>query len=91
MDCAACQIRTIAQHRIESRLILTNKRDSAIVLVPIRVKRKEFPGCYDKNDRFSVKMLMFDITSSYELDAQASRSRARFFCGSPQKDRAWVA
>lgn len=88
MDRAACQIRMIAQDCMEGRLILTNKRESAIVLMPIRAKRKEFPGSYDKNARFSVKMLIdFDTPLSYELDANASRSRARFFCGSAQKDR----
>jgi hypothetical protein len=77
----------VAQDRIERDLILTNKRASAIVLVPIRAKRKEFPDGYDKNAKFSVKMLVSFTPSSYELDAHASRSRARFFDGSAQKDR----
>ena len=34
----ACQIGMIAQDRIERDLILTNKRTSAIVLMPIREK-----------------------------------------------------
>ena len=86
MDRTAFQIGIITQDRIERGLILTNKRTSAIVLMPIRAKRKEFPGGYDKNARFSVKMLsVFDTPSSYELDADASRSRARFFYWSAQK------
>ena len=71
----ACQIGMIAQDRIERDLILTDERTSAIVLMPIRAKRKEFPGGYDKNDRFSVKMLISSCTSSsYELDADASNA-----------------
>lgn len=82
----ACQIRTIAQDGIERELILTNKRTSAIVLMPIRAKRKEFPGGYDKNARFSVKMLIvLCISSSYSFDANASRCRARIFFASAQK------
>jgi hypothetical protein len=52
----------IAQDGIERDLILTNKRASAIVLMPIRAKFKEFPGGYDKNARFSVKMLTLFFT-----------------------------
>jgi len=86
MDRTACQTGMIAQDRIQRGLILTNKRMGAIILMPVRAKCKEFPGGCDKNTRFSVKMLiLFDTPSSYELDAQASRSRARFFCGSTQK------
>jgi hypothetical protein len=78
----ACQTGMIAQDRIERRVILTNKRTRAIVLMPIRAKRKEFPGGDDKNARFSVKMLIvFCTPSSYELDADTARSRARFFIG----------
>ena len=92
VDRTACQTAIIAQDRIERSLILTNKRTSAIVLMPIRAKTKEFPGGYNKNARFSVKMLIsFDTPSSYELDAQASRSRARFFCESAQKICARIA
>jgi len=80
VDRTACQIETIAQDGIERELILTNKRTSAIVLMPIRAKRKEFPGGYDKNARFSVKMLIvLCISSSYSLDVNASRGRARIF------------
>jgi hypothetical protein len=82
VDRTACQTRMIAQDRIQRDLILTNKRADAIVLMPIRAKTKEFPGGYDKNARFSVKMLTsFFTSSSYELDANASRARARFFDG----------
>jgi hypothetical protein len=79
-DGTACQTGMIAQDGIQRLLILTNKRTSAIILMPIRAKRKEFPGSYDKNARFSVKMLsVLDIPSSYSLDANASRDRARVF------------
>jgi hypothetical protein len=79
-DRTTCQTGLIAQDRIQRGLILTNNRKSTIVLMPVRAKGKEFPGGYDKNARFSVKMLIdFCTSSSYELDANASRSRARFF------------
>ena len=51
-DRTACQIRMIAQDGIQRDLILTNKRTSAVVLMPIRVKRKDFPDSYDKNAKF---------------------------------------
>ena len=38
VDRTACRTRIIAQDRIECRLILTNKRTSAMVLMPIRAK-----------------------------------------------------
>ncbi len=87
VDRTACQTGMTAQDGIERELILTNKRTSAIVLMPIRAKRKEFPGGYDKNARFSVKMLIvFCTSSSYSLDANASRGRARFFFCLSTKD-----
>ena len=74
------QIGTIAQNGIERELILTNKRKDAIVLVPVFAKRKNFPDGYDKIARFSVKMLSgLSISSSYSLEAKASRCRARIF------------
>ena len=74
------QIGTIAQDGIERKLILTNKPKGAIVLVPIFAKGKNFPDGYDKIARFSVKMLSgLSISSSYSLDAKASRCRARIF------------
>ena len=80
VDRAACQIGMIAQDSIERQLILTNKRTDAIVLIPIGAKCEEFPGGYDKNARFSVKMLsVLDTSSSYSLDANASSGRARIF------------
>jgi hypothetical protein len=48
--------------------------------MPIRAKRKKFPDGYDKNARFSVKMLIvFCMSSSYSLDAKSSSGRARIF------------
>ena len=74
------QIGTIAQDGIQRELILTNKRQGAIVLVPIFAKRKKLPDGYDKIARFSVKMLsVLCISSSYSLEAKASRCGARIF------------
>jgi hypothetical protein len=77
---AVAQPGMIAQDRVQRELILTNKRIGPFVLVPIFAKRKDFRDGYSKTDRFSVKMLMvFSISSSYPLDAKASRGRARSF------------
>ena len=72
--CAALQISTTPQGRIQRQLILTNKRTGAVVLMPILVKRENFCDGYRKIAKFSVKMLIcFCISSSYSLDAKASR------------------
>jgi hypothetical protein len=89
VDRTACQIGTIAQDGIQRDLILTNKRTSAIVLMPIRAKRENLAGSYDKNARFSVKILiLLYMSSSYELDANASRGRAGIFSCPHAKTRA---
>jgi hypothetical protein len=77
---ATFQIGMFAQDAIEGDLILTNKRIGAVVLVPIFTKREQLRDRYRKSARFSVKMLIsFCISSSYSLDAKASRCRARIF------------
>jgi hypothetical protein len=77
---AVLQVRTITQDGIQRDLILTNERLGAIVLVPILAKSKNFRDGYSKITRFSVKILILCcISSSYCLDAQASRGRARIF------------
>jgi hypothetical protein len=79
-DRTACQIGMIAQDGIQRELILTNKRTDAVVLMPIRAKREEFPDGYDKNARFSVRMLStLGMSSSYPLDANASSGGAGIF------------
>jgi hypothetical protein len=79
-DRTACQIRMSAQNGIQRPLILTNKRTGAVVLMPIPAKRKELADGYDKNAKFSVRMLMLLCMSpSYSLDAIASRGRAGIF------------
>ena len=71
-DRTACQIGMNAQDGIQRQLILTNKRTSAVILMPIRAKPKEFPDGYDKNARFSVKMLIvFCMSSSYLTRCQS--------------------
>ena len=88
VDGTACQTGMIAQNGIERELILTNKRTDAVVLMPIRAKREEFPGGYDKNAKFSVKMLIrFCMSSSYSLDANASSGRAGIFHGFTPKSK----
>ena len=79
-DRTACQIRMSAQDGIQRPLILTNKRTDAGVLMPILRIRKEFADGYDKNAKFSVRMLMLlSMSPSYSLDAIASRGRAGIF------------
>jgi hypothetical protein len=86
---AVPQLRTIAQDGIQRALILPNKRKGAVVLVPLFAKRENFGDRYDKSARFSVKMSSgFCISSSYSLDAKASRRRARIFSCSSTEDRA---
>jgi hypothetical protein len=78
--CTACQTGMIAQDGIQRELILTNERTDAVVLMPIRAKRKEFPEGYDKNAKFSVTMLiLLCMSSSYPLDANASSGRTGIF------------
>jgi hypothetical protein len=80
VDRTACQTGMIAQDGIQRELILMNKRIDAVVLMPILAKRKEFPDGYDKNARFSDKMLIvLDTSSSYSLDANAARWRTKIF------------
>jgi hypothetical protein len=79
-DRTACQTGMIAQDGIQRKLILTNKRTDAVVLMPVLAKREKFPDGYDKNAKFSVRMLIrFCMSSSYSLDANASSGRARIF------------
>jgi hypothetical protein len=83
---AALQIRTIPQDRIEHQFILTNKRTGAVVLVPILTEREKFSDGYSKTARFSDRMLsVMSMSSSYSLDAKASRGRARIFYASARK------
>jgi hypothetical protein len=80
VDRTACQIRMLAQNGIQRQLILTNKRIGAVVQMPFFGIRKEFPDGYDKNARFSVRMLIvLCMSPSYLLDAQASSGRAGIF------------
>lgn len=83
VDRTACQTRMLAQNGIQRQLILTNKRIGAVVQMPLFGIREEFPDGYDKNARFSARILkVFCMSPSYSLDANASRGRAGIFCGS---------
>ena len=86
---AVPQLRTLPQNGVQSELILTNERLGAIVLVPILAKGKNFRDGYAKSTRLSVKMLIvLCMSSSYSLDANASRGRARIFYALQQETRA---
>jgi hypothetical protein len=86
---AVLQIRTIAQDGIQRELILTDKPMSAVGLVPILAKSKNFRDSYNKIAKFSVKMLIvLGMSSSYSLDAKTSRGRARIFLYLSNEDSA---
>jgi hypothetical protein len=86
---AVPQRSTLPQDGVQGQLILTNERLGAVVLVPILAKSKNFRDGYSKRDRLSVKMLIvLCMSSSYSLDANASRGRARIFCPLQQETRA---
>ena len=74
------ELRMGSQHRVQRHLILPNQRRSTLLLVPIRPKRKNFLDGNDKKAKFSViiQIVLF-TTSSYPIDAKASRGRARSF------------
>jgi hypothetical protein len=80
MHGATGQFRTSAQNGVERDLILTNKRTSAIVLVPIPGKGKNLFDADDEKDRLSamLRILLF-MSSSYPLDAKATRGGRGFF------------
>jgi hypothetical protein len=76
----AIQIAIVFQGRVECHLILTNKRTSAIVLVPILGKKENLLDGYGKKAKFSVTMRSsLGISSPYLLDARSSRGGARIF------------
>ena len=69
------------QYRVQRDLILLDKRTDAIVLVPVLAKRENLLDRDDIKARLSVIMrIVFFTPSSYLIDANASRGRARFFC-----------
>ena len=76
---AAEKLRMSLQNRVQRRLILPDNRLGAVVLVPIRAKREKLLDGYGKKARLSVMILIVDTPSSYLLDANASRGRARIF------------
>jgi len=75
------QVWMVPQDRVQSELILTNKRVSAVVLVPIPRKGGNLLERYDNKPRVSVMMSRLFTTSSYLLDAKASSRRTRSFYG----------
>jgi hypothetical protein len=68
------------QDRVQRGLILPDQRPGAIVPMPIRAKREKLLDGDDKKARLSVIIsMLLDTPSSYHLDANASRGRARLF------------
>lgn len=69
------------QDRVQRGLILPDQRPGAVVLMPIRAKREKLLDGDGKKARLSVIMeIVLCTPSSYLIDADASRGRARFFC-----------
>jgi hypothetical protein len=76
----AAKFRMRGHNRVQSFLVLPNKRLGTIVLMPVVAKIKNFRDSYDKRARFSVKILIERcISLSYLFAATASRGRARIF------------
>jgi hypothetical protein len=77
---ATGQIGTVPQNGVERDLILTNKRTSAIILMPILGKGENALDAYDKGIRLCVMIrIVLAISSSYVLDAQTPRGGRGFF------------
>jgi hypothetical protein len=82
---AAGQLGTSLQNGVQRTLILTNKRTSTLLLVPILAKTKNLFDAYDKKARLSaILWTLFCMSSSYPLDATAPREGEDFFWNSPQ-------
>jgi hypothetical protein len=83
---ATGQLGASLQNGVERDLILTNKRTSTLLLVPILAKRENLLDAYDEKARFSAMLRIVSfMSSSYLLDAKAPRGRTRiFFPLSPQ-------
>ena len=82
---ALLKMGTGSQNRVQRRLILPDKRFGAIVPVPIRAKRETFLDGDGKKAKFAVILVILFTSSSYLIEANASRGRARFFLRSQQK------
>jgi hypothetical protein len=68
------------QRRVQCHLILTNKRSSAFVPVPILGKGENLSQGYGKKARLSATIWKFCCMSSpYLLDAESSRGEAGIF------------
>jgi hypothetical protein len=77
---APLQIGVGFQNRVQRDLILPDKWSGAIELVPIRTKREKLLDGDGKKARLSVMIWIVLCTpSSYLIEANASRGRARFF------------
>jgi hypothetical protein len=88
MSHARLQLRMRLQNGIQRRLVAEHQRSGRIVLVPIRPERESLLDGDDKKARFSVTIAILCTTSSYLIDAQASRGGARFFsCAAPRSRR----
>jgi len=71
----------VSQNRVQSDLILTNKRVRPVVPVPIFRKDKNLFEGYDQKARFSVMLRNVFTPSSYLLDVKTSTGRTRIFYG----------
>jgi hypothetical protein len=74
------------QNGVERDLILTNKRTSTLLLVPILGKGENLLDAYDEKARFPVMLSICSfMSSSYLLDAKAPRGGRGFFSFQPGK------
>ena len=83
---AAAHIAVVPQNCPQRDLILTDKRPGLIVPVPVGAKLVNLFQAYEKKARFCVIMrIVFAMSSSYRLDAESSRGKARIFCAPPRE------
>jgi hypothetical protein len=88
VHCATGQLGTSLQNGVERDLILTNKRTSTLLLVPILGKRENLLDAYDEKARRSAMLRILScMPSSYLPDAEASRGRTRVFYALPPESR----
>jgi hypothetical protein len=77
---AVTQPRMGLQDRVQTALVVLDKRLNPIVLMPVRAKREKLLDPDDKKARLSVKIaIALHTPSSYLSDAKASRGRTRIF------------
>ena len=88
---APAEVRMVPQNRLESVLILPDKRVNAVLEMPVFTKREKFSDPDDKKARDSATILNSATSSCYIINAKASRSDTRSFRAHPKKDASGIS